>query len=201
MFASLRARLASNPPLIIAGSLALLVLGVHSFDRWILRGGVPPIHAHAKQKIGEEINARFQQGVLMLHAKQFDHALTAFHRVLQLNPKMPEAHVNMGFALLGLKKPKEARDFFAGALALRPEQVNAYYGVALAAHEMGERQDAMHAMYHYISLSDAADPYRAKAEDLLETWRKDLPAAKANSGTSGKPKESAPTPRRPVSER
>ena len=48
-----------------------------------------------------EIGERFTQGVVMLHAKQYEHALTAFHRVLALDPAMPEAHVNAGFALLG----------------------------------------------------------------------------------------------------
>lgn len=187
------------PPLIIAGILLLQVLIVHAFDRWVLRQGLSYTQAHAKQMIRSEIDARFQQGVLMLHAKQYDHALTAFHRVLQLNPRMSEAHVNIGFAFLGLKKFKEARDFFSGALALRPEQINAYYGVALAAYGMGERQDAMHAMYHFISLSGPTDPYRAKAEELLFTWRKDVPDHQTGmaSGKNGDAQESAPTQRRP----
>src|SRR5215510_5188866 len=64
---------------------------------------------------GPEIAERFSQGVVMLHAKQYEHALTAFHRVLELEPAMPEAHVNAGFALLGLNEPAAARDFFRSA--------------------------------------------------------------------------------------
>lgn len=181
------------PPLIIGGVLLAEVIAVHSIDHWVLRRGLSPAHAHAVQKLGSEIAARFGQGVMMLHARQFEHALTAFHRVLQLDPKMPEAHVNMGFALLGLERHKEAADFFTGALALRPEQTNAYYGLALAAWGAGDRQEAMHAMYHYVSYSDPADPYRAKAEDLLLAWKEapPLPAAQA-------PAKSAPAPRRPA---
>ena len=45
----------------------------------------------------------------MLHAKQYEHALHAFHRVLELDPAMPEAHVNAGFALLGMNsRPRRA---------------------------------------------------------------------------------------------
>lgn len=191
------------PPLIIAGILFLEVLAVHALDRWILGGGIPPSHVHAKQKISEEVVARFQQGVLMLHAKQYEHAMTAFHRVLQLRPKMAEAHVNMGFALLGLNKHKEAQDFFAAALSLRPEQINAYYGAALAAYAQGERQDALHALYHYISLADTADPYRAKAEDLLKAWRDDLrqPEVGANPPKASAEGKSALTQRRSESAR
>lgn len=203
MFANIRLRRDLNlPPLIIAGSLLLQIFTVYAVDRWVLRQGLSPTQAHAQQKIKAEIDARFQQGVLMLHAKQYDHALTAFHRVLQLNPRMPEAHVNIGFAFLGLNKYKEARDFFAGALALRSGQINAYYGEAVAAYGMGERQDAMHAMYHYISLSVPADPYRAKAEDLLTAWRKDPPPARSTgTGKQAAGQESAPTQRRDESAR
>ncbi len=188
------------PPLIIAGVLLAEVIAVHSIDRWVLRKGLSPAHAHAVQKIRSEIDARFQQGVLMLHAKQYDHALTAFHRLLQLEPKMPEAHVNMGFALLGLERHKEAADFFTGALALRPEQTNAYYGLALAAWGQGDRQEAMHAMYHYVSYADPADPYRTKAEEMLLAWKDAPPTKNAGSGAKAAPggEKSAPAPRRPA---
>jgi tetratricopeptide (TPR) repeat protein len=160
----------------------------------VLRKGLSRPHAHAVHKLKSEIDTRFQQGVLMLHAKQYEHALTAFHRVLQLEPKMPEAHVNMGFALLGQERYKEAADFFTGALALRPEQTNAYYGLALAAWGRGDRQEAMHAMYHFVTYSDPADPYRAKAEEKLLAW-KDTPPPAAPAATG---KKSAPAPRRPA---
>jgi tetratricopeptide (TPR) repeat protein len=181
-------------PLLVPGILLLMLAGVYYLDFHHLRGGVPPMHSHAKARIADEVNLRFQQGAAMLHLKQYDHALTAFHRVLELNPTLPEAHANMGFALLGQEKFKEARDFFNSALALRESQLNAYYGSALAAYAMGERQDAMHALYHYVTLSDPADPYRAKAEDLLDTWRKAAEAekqaaAKSKKRPSGKPSE------------
>jgi tetratricopeptide (TPR) repeat protein len=182
------------PPLIIAAVLLAEVIAVQSFDYWVLRQGLSRTHAHALHKIKGEIDARFQQGVLMLHAKQYEHAMTAFHRVLQLEPKMPEAHVNMGFSLLGMNRNKEATDFFTGALALRPEQTNAYYGLALAAWGAGNRQEAMHAMYHFVNYSDPADPYRAKAEDMLLAWKETPPAAAA--APAGK--KSAPAPRRPA---
>ncbi len=144
------------------------------------------MHTHAKSRIADEVNLRFQQGAAMLHLKQYDHAITAFHRVLELNPTLPEAHANLGFAFLGQKKFKEARDFFNSALALREGQLNAYYGTALAAYALGERQDAMHSLYHFVNLSDPSDPYRAKAEDLLETWRKAADAEKRSAKTLGK---------------
>jgi tetratricopeptide (TPR) repeat protein len=169
---------AHRPSLIIAVTLLLQVAAVHWFESYFLEGDKQRTHAHAKNKIALEVDARFKQGVLMLHSKQYEHALTAFHRVLELRPTMPEAHVNIGFAFLGLEKNKEARDFFQSAQALRPQQANAYYGAAIASFSMGDRREAIHAMYQFLTLSSEADPYRAKAEALLEAWRNDIPIRK-----------------------
>lgn len=132
---------------------------------------------HAEEKIRADIDARFQQGVLMLHAKQYEHALTAFHRVLQLAPEMPEAYVNMGFALLGMQRYKEASDFFESATMLRKTQVNAYYGLAVALEGTGDLRGALGAMETYLHLSKPDDPFRRKAEAAIWEWRAALDGA------------------------
>jgi len=119
-----------------------------------------------------QITERFSQGVVMLHAKQYEHALTAFHRVLELDPAMPEAHVNAGFALLGMGEPAAARDFFASALELRTRQLNAYYGLAIAYERLGDLPAARGAMRTYAHLAPREDPFRRKAEAALWEWEK-----------------------------
>ena len=119
-----------------------------------------------------ELRLRFNQAVVMLHAKQYEHAATALHRVLVLAPQMPEAHVNMGFALLGLQRNAEARAFFDGALALRPEQANAYYGLALAWEAKGDRAMALGAMRSYLHLARHESPqHLARARAALWEWQ------------------------------
>ena len=119
-----------------------------------------------------EIGERFTQGVVMLHAKQYEHALTAFHRVLALDPAMPEAHVNAGFALLGMRQPAAARSFFEGAIALRKDQLNAYYGLAVASEQLGDLPAARGAMRTYAHLAPKDDPFRRKAEAALWEWQR-----------------------------
>jgi predicted Zn-dependent protease len=118
-----------------------------------------------------EIAERFTQGVIMLHAKRYEHALTAFHRVLALDPAMPEAHVNAGFALLGMNEPAAARSFFEGAIALRKDQLNAYYGLAVASEQLGDLPAARGAMRTYAHLAPKGDPFRRKAEAALWEWQ------------------------------
>lgn len=127
--------------------------------------------AHSRQAREAEIRARFEQAVVMLHAKRYDYAIKSLHRVLELAPKMPEAHVNMGYALLGMEDHKAAADFFSTAIELNPQQVNAYYGLAVAFEGLGDLQLAISAMRSYLHLNkNADDPYLAKARSALWEW-------------------------------
>jgi len=118
----------------------------------------------------EEIDERFQQGVIMLHAGQYDYAVTAFHRVLQLSPQMPEAHVNMGFAQFGQGHYAVARDFFRSAIELRASQVNAYWGLAVSLEALCDMPGAIGAMRSYLHLSGEDDRFQRKAQSALWEW-------------------------------
>lgn len=133
---------------------------------------------HAKQARMQEIDARFNQAVMMLHARRYDMALTALHRVLELSPRLPEAHLNMGYALYGLGNYKAALDFFNTAIELEPYTANPYYGLAEASAKMGDYGMAVGAMTSYLHLRKDAkqdDPFVTKGRQMLEAWRGQLP--------------------------
>jgi tetratricopeptide (TPR) repeat protein len=131
------------------------------------------------------VDLHFQRGLAMLHARRFDYAVLAFHQVLRLAPRLPEAHVNMGFALLGEHKPAAARDFFATAIELRPAQANAYYGLAVAAEAASDIPAALGAMRTFIHLSPPEDPFVRKARAALWEWQ---------SAAVGAPQAGEPAP-------
>lgn len=137
----------------------------------------------------KEVQARFEQGVAMLHMRQFEYALTAFHQVLALAPRIPEAHVNMGFALIGLEQWKQARDFFESAIELRRDQINAYYGLALTLEALGDRPGAMGAMQTYLHRSPVDDAFRARAESAMWEWRS---ATRDSAGVTRLPRPPSP---------
>lgn len=128
------------------------------------RAPEPPRH-HS-----EQVELRFKQGVVMLHAKDYQHAITAFHQVLKYAPDLPEAHVNMGYALVGLGHHAQGRDFFESATTLRPGQANAYYGLAMALEGLGDKRGAIGAMRTYVHLAGESDRHRRKAEAALWEW-------------------------------
>lgn len=165
---------------IAAGGIVIASVSDGNLFGWQLStGAIPPRgQAHAIDPARQEIHQRFQQGVVMLHAKQHEHAMTAFHRVLQLDPALPEAHANMGFALIGLERYAAARDFFESAVALRRDQVNAYYGLAVALEGLHDRQGAIGAMRTFVHLTPPDDPYLRKAQAALWEWEAERTAAR-----------------------
>jgi Flp pilus assembly protein TadD len=120
------------------------------------------------------LHQRFQQAVSLLQHGEYDYAVQGFHDVLKLAPDMPEAHVNMGFALLGLEQFEAARSFFDSATNLRPEQSNGYYGLAIAHEGLGELPEAVAAMRTYTHIASADESYRRKAEAAIWEWEAEL---------------------------
>lgn len=129
---------------------------------------------HQKQMQEAELKKRFNQGIVMLHAREYEHAVTALQRVLDLAPNMPEARVNMGYALLGLQRAEAARSFFLSAIDLRPQQANAYYGLAMAEELRRDYEAALGGMRSYLHLAPADDAHRVRARAALWEWEQKL---------------------------
>jgi tetratricopeptide (TPR) repeat protein len=119
------------------------------------------------QKDAQLLQQRFDQAASLLHASQFEYAITALDQVIKIQPRMPEAYVNLGYAYLGLKEYQTAANAFSKAIDLRPNQINAYYGLAEALAGMEDYEGALGAMRSYIHLSPPNDPFLAKAKSAI----------------------------------
>ena len=119
------------------------------------------------EKYQQEVSQRFEQAVALLHAKQFAYAVAALKKIIELAPRMPEAYVNMGFALLGLEDYAAAGEYFNTATELRPTQANAYWGLGEALAGLKDYEGALGAMRSYIHLSTPDDPFVPKARAAL----------------------------------
>jgi tetratricopeptide (TPR) repeat protein len=137
---------------------------------------------HARQQREQEIARRFGHGVALLNARQYQEAASEWHRVLELAPQLPEAHVNMGFCMIGLERFAMARDFFGVAIDLNKQQHNAYFGLAVALEGLGDRAGALGAMRSYVHLSKGEDRYRRKAEAAIWTWESERAAQAGGAG-------------------
>jgi len=127
--------------------------------------------AHDRAARVWEVDERFRQGAAMLHAGRHEEAMVALHRVLELEPELPEARVNMGYALLGLERPAEALSFFQGAADLRSDQTNAYYGMGLAYEALGDLKMAIETMETYLHLEHEESYHTRLAIAAVWEWR------------------------------
>jgi tetratricopeptide (TPR) repeat protein len=113
---------------------------------------------------------RFEQAAALLHAKQYEYAISALDEVLRIVPNMPEAYVNIGYAFFGLKKMDQAEGAFKKAIDLRPYQANAYYGLASVLDAKKDYEAALGAMRTFIHLSQPDNRFLAKARSAIWEW-------------------------------
>lgn len=145
----------------------------------------PGSRQHAVDRRQQEIAERFQQGVTMMQLRRYDDAVTAFHRVLVLDPTIPEAHVNIGFAMYETGQHAAAQRFFEAATRLNKNQLNAYYGIALTARAQGANEVAAGAIRTWLHLAPPDDPFRPRAEALFDAAAAD--SRQARSAASATP--------------
>ena len=148
----------------------------------VLAGGLgiaalSPVHEPEPEPVSEAspTQRHFDAAVLMLHTRRFDEARVLLQRVIELSPTLPEAHANLGFALLGLARAQDARAAFERAIALRPAQANAYYGLALAQESLGDLELALGAMRSYLHLGRGeSEDHQRRARAALWEWEAQL---------------------------
>ena len=138
---------------------------------------------HAIQMRKAEIDRRFANGVTLLNAKRFEESAAEFHRVLALAPQMPEAHVNMGFSMVGEKRFAIAKDSFNTAIDLNRNQINAYYGLAVALEGLNDLPGALGAMRSFLHLNKSDNAFVIKANAAIWEWGAAL--EKGNTSGSG----------------
>ncbi len=162
-------------------------------------GSASMLRAHAAQKQKLALDQHFSRGTALLAARQYEAAASAWHGVLALAPRMPEAHVNMGFALIGLNRFAVAREFFEAAIDLKSSQLNAYFGLALALEGLGDLPGALGAMRTYLHLSSNEDAHVMRARTDVLRWeatlRQAAGTARSDRPTQGFPNSEKPAPR------
>lgn len=112
----------------------------------------------------------FLNAVGLLHTRHFEPAVRSFNKLVALAPWMPEAEVNLAYALMGMGHYAEAQHHFNRALELNDRQLNAYYGLAISMQQQGDLDSALGAMRVYVHLAADDDPHRRKAWAAIWEW-------------------------------
>ncbi len=111
----------------------------------------------------------FKDAVTLMENQHYHQSLPFWHKVLKLAPTLPEAHVNLGFVMLELERLAEAEKSFNQALQYRPQQANAYWGLALVYEKQNKLPEGIGAMRTYLHFSND-ETYKNKARSALWEW-------------------------------
>ncbi len=122
----------------------------------------------------KSIDQYFSNAINYMQKKQYKLAVDEWQRLLELNSKIPEAYVNLGFSFYEMADYKQAKRNFQFAMDLNPYQANAYYGLAICLEKNSDIKAASGAMRSFIHLSKKSDPFLRKAESALWEWQAQL---------------------------
>lgn len=171
---------------------AAVVIGVAAIGAAItaLPGDAPaPAAPVAAEPAADDGFGRlFREGVEFLKQGRTHEAIIVFEAANQLKPHMPEVPVNLGFAYLARDKHDVARRHFEHALELKPDQANAYYGLASALDGLGDLEGALGSLRTFVHLEKGDTPFRAKAMAGIWELEEKLKAKRAAEA----PKAEAP---------
>ncbi len=150
-----------------------LILGI------LLRGEITDFTARVDHKSGSAVvkspstvplDELFQSAVGLLHTRHYEPAMQSFSEIVKRAPWMPEAEVNLAYALMGMERYADAQLHFERALALNEQQLNAYYGLAISMELQGDLDSALGAMRVYVHLAEKDDTHLRKAWAAIWEW-------------------------------
>jgi tetratricopeptide (TPR) repeat protein len=180
--------LALSAPTVVVGIVALGWL----FDRAYIDEDVAvPFATHRLGSTPPDGFARlFRDGVEQLRLGRPETAAAAFARAARLRPRVPEVHVDLGYAYLALGRYRLAQRSFATAIDIRPTQANAYYGLAESLEARDDLPAALGAMRTYLHLTGDGTPFRRRAMAAIWEWETALAErAIARGDTGGRQRE------------
>jgi Tfp pilus assembly protein PilF len=120
-------------------------------------------------------------GAIALSFRDYAAAEAAYAKAVQLDGSRWETLLAHGWALEGLKKPKEARAEYEKVLAIKSSQEDALYGKALALKAEGDLPGAMEVFKAYSALPKAAKAKEAQGQIAAIDLRLKNPPAMASA--------------------
>ncbi|MFQ5736365.1 MAG: tetratricopeptide repeat protein [Thermodesulfobacteriota bacterium] len=110
---------------------------------------------------------RFDKGVEFSLKGEIDSAIKEYEAALELNPGIPEAHNNLGFAYMDKGELTRAVEHQKKALELKPDLANGYFGLALAYEKLGKKEEAIKNWKEFMKLSQPHSKWWMNAQEHI----------------------------------
>ncbi|MEO0412095.1 MAG: tetratricopeptide repeat protein [Pseudomonadota bacterium] len=129
---------------------------------------------------GKDLPATYvNRGIILMRMERYKDALSDYERALDYNPALAEAKINMGAALIGLRRYASAIGYLESGLEEGPISPHiAHYNLGIAHEQIGDYQNARAHYASAVSVAPEWSPALRKLESLP------LPYEPAASGES-----------------
>ena len=141
------------------------------------QGAAQPAHAEQLFKKcvtenPEHAGAYHQIALLELGRGESENALASMHRAVELAPREPISHNNLGNLMSDLGRPQEALAQYRIAIRLTPDYVSAHYNLGKALQKLGQAAPAVASLERALSLAPGeAQILASLGAALLEAGR------------------------------
>ncbi|MCX8174522.1 MAG: tetratricopeptide repeat protein [Thermoplasmata archaeon] len=156
-------RIAPDEPAVLR-NLGIACFRAHRFED-ALKWSSKSIDLHDAQDV-REIAARSA-----LALRRYDEALKHIEVLVKNNPENPEYLVVMGEVLAGLHRFIFALETYNRALRIQPDNLNAWYGRALALAKIGDVGEALNSIEKAIGYGKTGEALKLRAKLLSELGR------------------------------
>ena len=122
----------------------------------------------------DEASTWVNRGILEMSRERYKNARGNFKEALNLLPKLPEAHVDMGSALINLQQFAEgAKETELGLSLGSHEPERGYYNLGIGYEELGDLQKSYESFRHASELApDWQDPQKQMARFTVQQVQK-----------------------------
>ena len=144
------------------------------------------------QRQPEHFGALHLLGVIARQTRRTERAVELIKRAIGLNPKVAEAHSNLGNALMDLKRSAEALASYDRAIALKPDYAEAHYNRGNALMDLTRPAEALASYDRAIALKpDFAEAHSNRGNALRDLKRPAEALASYEKAIALKPDDAA----------
>jgi len=139
----------------------------------------PSAAESASQAPGAKDEARlhFDKGIEFSLRGDYDGAIKEYEAAIAINPNIPEAHNNLGFAYMDKGELEKAEQHQKKALELKPDLANGYFGLAMLYEKMGKGKEALANWKEFAKLSQPHSKWWMTAQEHIQALEGKKPAA------------------------
>jgi tetratricopeptide (TPR) repeat protein len=170
------ASLASPTGVAVDATGNLFITDHERIRRVALKAALGEVDAE-RRSVQASAQAFLESGLTHYEKGEFDDAIPAYRKAIELQPNDAHAHYNLGVALLEKGEPREASSSFETAIRLQPDFAEAYNSFGLAEQELGQTEEAIAAYRKAVELR----PDFVEAQNNLEAALREVDAERQSA--------------------